>query len=543
LYNGTIYTIDNNLSEVDAIAIRGDKIVGVGALADIKSKVGAQARMIDLRGKFMLPGLVDSHNHAIKGGERLLTADAGETLFSYEQLKAFAEDALESGRGARGNGLYITGIHSSQWTHIDMLDSLFNNRPYKNRPVMLLGMDGHTGWCNQFQLANAGVDDAVLKALPREQALFYGRNSNGSLSGFLSENAVDQIAEALPPSPITPTQRALNGVHHLNSLGITAWLDPSSGNIAEGLQNESLAAYAELATKNQLTAHVAATVVASVDSSIQRQILMLKNLQQKFNSRNISVLGFKLFADGVMEYPTQTAALSVPYTNSESSGSLLVDPGRLVKFVTRADKNNLLVHIHAIGDRAVSVSLDAIAEARRNNKNSILAHSITHLQIVSPHDYHGFAAHNVLLSMQLLWANADRYTIDLVQPYIDSALFQHQYPAMSLVRAGATLCGASDWPVTSANPFEAISIAETRKGELGILNAAETVPRIEMIKAYTRNSARLIQLENKIGSIEVGKQADFVLLDRDVMNVNPMEIKDTKVIWTMVGGEIVFSNQ
>jgi hypothetical protein len=145
--------------------------------------------------------------------------------------------------------------------------------------------------------------------------------------------------------------------------------------------------------------------------------------------------------------------------------------------------------------------------------------------------------------MQLLWANADRYTIDLVQPYIDSALFQHQYPAMSLVRAGATLCGASDWPVTSANPFEAISIAETRKGELGILNAAETVPRIEMIKAYTRNSARLIQLENKIGSIEVGKQADFVLLDRDVMNVNPMEIKDTKVIWTMVGGEIVFSNQ
>jgi predicted amidohydrolase YtcJ len=186
--------------------------------------------------------------------------------------------------------------------------------------------------------------------------------------------------------------------------------------------------------------------------------------------------------------------------------------------------------------------LNAFETARKVNGNKSLAHSITHLQIVRPQDVKRFSNLNVLPSMQLLWATADHYTVELVKPYIDPSLYNYHYPAKSLINAGATVCGASDWPVTSANPFEAISTAEMRKGDLGILNEAERVTRMDMIKAYTINAAKALWMDKMIGSIEPGKKADFVLVDCDVMTVDSESIGNAKVIWTIFGGEIVYKN-
>ncbi|MDH4092055.1 MAG: amidohydrolase [Cyclobacteriaceae bacterium] len=541
LLNGNIYTLNPQRPVAEAVAIRGDRIVAVGDLSSVRRNVGKHASMIDLHGKYLLPGLVDSHNHAIKGGVRLLTADADDELLSFDELANFAHEAVQTGKGVRGGGLYITGIHSAQWTNVIILDSLFNNAPYTKKPVLLLGTDGHTAWSNAALLRLAGITNEFVHSLPNDQRTYYGQRDESQLNGLLSEQAIQKARRALPPSPVTPYQGALSGVRHLNSLGITAWLDPAAGHIDDGLQNEALTAYAQLANDELLTAHVATTVVADANGSTTPQFKMLNELQRKYNGKHVDVLGLKIFADGVLEYPTQTAALSLPYSNSGSFGSLMVDPGHLNAFVSAADRDGILIHIHAIGDRAVSASLDAIGAARNQNKNSNLPHSITHLQLVAPGDYNRFAELNVLPCMQLLWATADRYTIELVKPYIDAALFMGQYPAKSLLKAGATLCGASDWPVSSANPFAAISIAESRKGGMGVLNARETVSRIEMIKAYTINAAKLLLMDKKIGSIEPGKQADFVLVDRDVLAVDENLIKHTQIIWTMFGGKIVFN--
>ncbi|NJM24746.1 MAG: amidohydrolase family protein [Bacteroidia bacterium] len=247
----------------------------------------------------------------------------------------------------------------------------------------------------------------------------------------------------------------------------------------------------------------------------------MKEIEQRANiHKNLQVIGFKIFADGVLEFPTQTAAISYPYVNSGKQGSLLVTPALLNRFVLFADRNHQLVHIHAIGDRAVSVSLEAFAMARRQSRNSVMPHSITHLQIVKPGDFGKFQRLHVLPVMQLLWATADRYTVELVKPYLHPDLYQYHYPANALANAGAIICGASDWPVSSANPFEAMAIAETRKGDLGVLTPAQRVDRTTMLKAYTTNAATAILMEEAVGSIEPGKQADLIMVDRDVMRVD-----------------------
>jgi predicted amidohydrolase YtcJ len=542
LYNGTVYTVDDKQPTAEAVAVRDGIIVAVGTYEDVRASVGTHAIKLDIDRKFLLPGLVDSHNHAIKGGERLLTADVGDILLSASELVEFVGVAVENGTATRGDAIHITGLHSSQWSHITTLDSLFNSGAYAAGPVMLVGTDGHTAWCNNEALRRAGITYQTVNAMPPGERLYFGISAGGEPNGFLKESAIKRVARFLPPSRISHFNAAKAGVRHLNSLGITAWLDPSAGSVEDKFDNPFLSAYDSLARTEGLTAHVVATVVASVNDPVEPQVELLQHLQSRYRT-HIRVIGFKVFADGVLEYPTQTAAVSIPYTNSGARGSLMVDPDKFKNFISVADRNGMVVHTHAIGDRAITVTLDAVESARVQNQSDTLPHTITHLQVIVPHDIPRFAALNVMPSMQLLWANADHYTVELVQPYLDPSLYVQQYPARSLANASAVLCGASDWPVSSANPFEAIAVAETRKGSMGVLNESEVVEREEMIRAYTIHAARSMLLDQWSGSITVGKKADFVLVDRDVFLVSSDVIRDTKVIWTMFAGNIIYDAQ
>ena len=218
----------------------------------------------------------------------------------------------------------------------------------------------------------------------------------------------------------------------------------------------------------------------------------------------------------------------------------MFDPKKFASFVTAADKQHLLVHVHAIGDKAVTETLNGFETARRVNGNSGLPHTITHLQIVQPSDFARFKKLNVLASYQLLWAFGDVTTIDIVKPCIDPSLYRWQYPARSMLQAGATICGASDWPVSSADPLEAIYCAETRKGPMGVLDSTQCMPRMEMMYAYTIEAAKALMLEKKIGSLQAGKYADMVLVDRDVLSVSAEEMQAALVQWTMFEGRIVY---
>jgi predicted amidohydrolase YtcJ len=199
----------------------------------------------------------------------------------------------------------------------------------------------------------------------------------------------------------------------------------------------------------------------------------------------------------------------------------------------------LIIHVHAIGDQAVTEALNGIAAARKANGNSGLPHTITHEQFVQPADFPRFRELGVVSALQLLWADASQDTIEIVKPYLDASIYKWQYPARSILDSGGIISGASDWPVSSANVFWAIYQAETRKGPEGELDPSQAMPREAMFYAYTRNSARAMNLDS-IGMIAAGKRADLVLLDRDVLTVSPEEMRDAKVLWTMVAGKTVY---
>jgi predicted amidohydrolase YtcJ len=271
------------------------------------------------------------------------------------------------------------------------------------------------------------------------------------------------------------------------------------------------------------------------------QIEVVEALRAKFmDIPNLSIPGLKVFADGVVEIPAQTAALTKPYANTGRSAPLLFTPSKMNALVTEAARRGLNVHIHAIGDLAVKASLDAFEAARIAVPNSTLPFSLTHAQFVDPEDIPRFAQLNVISVLQLLWAQPDTYTIEEVKPYIDPEIYRWMYPARSILDAGGEIAGASDWFVSSPNPFLAIYTAETRSGGDGrVLDAAQCVPREAMLYAYTRNAAHVLDQMDEIGSLAPGKRADLVLIDRDVLTVPATELKSAAVVWTMFGGKIV----
>jgi len=537
-FNARIFTADALHPFAEAIAIKGKKITAVGSFTEIKKTSSPEAELIDCKGNFLMPGFIDSHNHGISGGRGLTKANTSDKLLSIDELTVYAKDVLKKKEGMTGDVLVIYGINISTWASLDEIIDLFNKDEFATQPVVLRGSDGHTAWCNKVMMNRAGLDKEFLYLLKPEEKLFYGITKEGEPNGFVSESGYKKISAALT----TETDFSLAAektMEYNNRFGITAWLDPAVTTLNKS-RIDYLNWYRYLNNNGKLTAHIAATIVADADGDPQKQINAVKTMQKKYNSENFSIIGFKIFADGVIEHPTHTAAISLPYTGTQSRGVLMFDPKKFSRFAIAADKQNLLVHVHAIGDRAVTETLNGFESVRKTNGNTRLPHSITHLQIVLPSDFDRFKKLNVLASYQLLWAFGDVTTIDIVKPYIDLSLYKWQYPARSMMQAGAIICGASDWPVSTANPFEAIYNAETRLGPLGVLDSTQCMPRMEMLYAYTINAAKLMLAEKNIGSLQAGKSADIIMLDRDILTVSPEAMRDTRVLWTMFEGKKVY---
>jgi len=316
------------------------------------------------------------------------------------------------------------------------------------------------------------------------------------------------------------------------SLGITAWLEPSA-------PESTLKAYRMLNERGELNNEVVAfPKVLSKDPPAE---LNFVHMQQETygNIPHLHITGIKIFADGVAEFPSQTAHLTKPYKNSGRNGELLYDQKAFNQLCIAADKEGLIIHVHAIGDGAVKSALDGIAAARTANGDSHLPHTLTHEQFIRPEDFPRFRELGVISAFQLYWAEGSNDTIEILKPYVDPGIYKWQYPARSILDNGGIISGASDWPVSTANIFRAIYKAETRKGNEGILDATESMPREAMFYAYTRNSAKALNLDS-IGVIAPGKRADLVLLDRDVLTISPDEMEATKVLWTMVAGRTVY---
>jgi len=532
-FHAKIFTAVPEHPYAEAVAIRGGQIVAVGSTPEVTKSVSATAERIDLDGKSLFPGFIDSHSHSIDGGLGLIAADATDKVSSLDALPPFADDAKNSGRGMRGDVLEILGLPLEFWSHPDILNADFSSGAYEKQSVLLRGMDGHTAWANRALLQRAGITPEYLRTLSPAQRSYYGVDKDMQPNGFLVDAGTAKV-EALLPKPTADQllAAARAALQYNYSLGITAWLDPLASDYV-------LRAYKMLADHGELTSQVVAFPQVLAKDPAAELAAIQKTRAAYSNVPNLHVTGIKIFADGVAEFPSQTAHFTKPYKNSGHNGDLLFDPAKFAELCIAADKQGLIIHVHAIGDGAVKAALDGIAAARSANRESRLPHTLTHEQFVRPEDFPRFRELGVISALQLFWADAGNDTIEILKPYLDAAIYKWQYPARSILDNGGIISGASDWPVSTANVFRAIYQAETRKGTEGVLDFSQAMPREAMFYAYTRNSARAMNLDS-IGAIVPGNRADLVLLDRDVLTVSPEEMRDTKIVWTMVAGKIVY---
>ncbi|MGA8866012.1 MAG: amidohydrolase, partial [Candidatus Sulfotelmatobacter sp.] len=524
-FHAKVFTGDPQNPYAEAVVIRGDKIVAVGNLDEVGKAAAANAERIDLGGKSLFPGFIDSHSHSIDGGLGLIAADASEKVETLEQLAPFVAEAKKSGRGMRGDILEIQGMPLAFWSHTDRLNAEFSTGAYAKQNVLLRGMDGHTAWANRALLQKAGITGDFLRKLSAGERSYYGASKDMEPNGFLVDAGTEKIERLLPaynPDQLLAAGRA--ALRYEYSLGITAWLDPLASDYV-------LQAYKMLADHGELTSEVVAFPQVLAKDPVAELARVEKTREAYKDVPNLHVTGIKVFADGVVEYPSQTAHLSKPYRNTGRNGDLLFDPQKFAELCVAADKQGLIIHVHAIGDGAVKAALDGIEAARKANGNSGLPDTLTHEQFVQPEDFPRFKELGVVSALQLFWAEASNDTIEIVKPYIDPEIYQWQYPARSILDSGGIISGASDWPVSTANVFRAIYQAETRKGPEGVLDPPQDMPREAMFYAYTRNSARAMNMDS-IGTIAPGKRADLVVLDRDVLTVSPEAMRDTKVLWT-----------
>jgi len=544
LRNGKIYTADKERSIKQTIAFRGNTIVAVGSDADVAPLIGSGTNVIDLGGKLVLPGFIDTHIHPIIGALNGAKCSLAGVKATIDVLKPVIQNCLAEDQGG-----------ADEWFEAAQLDNYGFSATAKDldgiemkRPIALWGNDGHTVWVNSRGLALLGVT-AETPDIPGGKI---ARDAKGAPTGYFADSASIFVDEKIP-SPSLEEKAALTAAElkRMSAYGITSLMDafvtPAEEKVWRMLYDTGrlpmrvrMAIY--LADPNALLKPAS----NDSDEAVARLVKVSKDGDVDPDFLRAGVV--KVFADGVMEYPAQTAALLSPYLDkngkpTKHSGELYFDPQRFASLVTKLDAAGLAVHIHAIGDRAVRASLDAFAAARAANGDKDNRHQIAHLQLVDPADFPRFKELGVMADMQLEWAKREPATEGPLEPYLGPERYRYLYPAGSLHKAGATIIGGSDWDISSYNPFRAFQTAVTRAGGKGErpLNIDERIPLETAIDAYTINAAFAMKQDRTTGSLEAGKRADLVVLDRDILTINPETIEDTKVLAIYLDGRLVHS--
>jgi predicted amidohydrolase YtcJ len=528
-------------SPASAAAIAGGRIVAVGdaADADFAAVRSPRTEFVDLRGRALLPGFQDAHAHPAFAGVTMMSCNLIGAATLDEAVSRIREYAAShpgkewiSGSGWRMEW-FERGTPSRH-----QLDSLTGGRP-----AFLLNRDGHGGWANTRALEIAGFGART----PDPPDGRFEREDDGSLQGTAHEGAADLVG-AFVPKPTFEERVAglLLAQRHMHERGVTGWQDAIVGSYLGS--EDPLSVYLAAAASGELTARVRGALWWDRSSGAE-QLDDLRGRREAGRVGRFSANTVKIMQDGVAE--NQTAGLLEPYLDAcgcrtSHYGLSYVDPDELRGHVTQLDATGFQVHFHAIGDRAVRECLDAIEAARAANGANDHRHHIAHLQVVHPADVPRFASLAVTANMQALWAAHEPQMDQLTIPFLGPERAVRQYVFGDLLRAGARLAAGSDWAVSSANPLRAIHVAVNRSlSESAGVQAEPFLPGqalglAEAMAAYTIGSAYVNHLDDVTGSIEPGKLADLIVLDRDPFAAPAAEIGDTRVLATYVDGEAVY---
>ncbi|PMY47335.1 MULTISPECIES: amidohydrolase [Pseudomonas] len=563
--NGYVYTVDGKNSVQQAIAVTGGKIVYVGSDEGVAAYIGTQTQMIDLAGRMLMPGFVDAHMHPGDGGRAMTLCDLKYQTMTRKVFQQTIQACLDADKD-KGPDVWL---EVGSWDRMGMTG--LDGDPDKStldalkttRPIQVRSTDFHTVLTNSRGLAVAGINRHT--ANPGDGK--YVRDSAGNPTGICEDGAADAMAAVVPPATdaekLNQTRAALDAMRRQ---GITSFFDALSGP-ENGKAFTTLQQSGELTARALLAIKLDPAAAAADPAKTIAEAKVLANTYDQGEAKvapGVSMRHVKLFMDGIINAPADTGAMLTPYlrntgtdaapkwTSGNNVGELYFPAQVLNPLLLKAVQAGLDPHLHATGDRAVRDSLNGIEYVRRQLPGNGFRPTITHAESVDPADYGRFKALDVTANMSFQWAQQAPSTVDGTSEHLGADRFARMEPSGSISRAGGRVAYGSDWPVDPLDEFLALKIGVTRSGDplnphsygpkyAGRLNADPALSRADVLKSITMNAAEQLRLDSVVGSIEVGKFADVIVLDKNFMQVPDDELARNDVLLTVVGGKVVWA--
>ncbi|WP_342619718.1 amidohydrolase family protein [Rhodoferax sp. GW822-FHT02A01] len=563
--HGYVYTVDASNSVKQAVAIRKGLVVYAGTDDGAKKFIGSATKVIDLGGRMLMPGFVDGHLHPIGGGRALLLCNLNYATLTRAQMRTQIQACLDASSNKEPDGwLEVVNWARQATQSVDAdpdkstLDALSTSRP-----ILVRSSDFHSVLANSRALALAGV----TRNTPDPAGGSYARDAQGNPTGICEDTASFAVAALIPPdsdADILAQGRA--ALDAMRRQGVTTFMDAAAGDT----QGKT---FSTLQKNGELTARGFFAIQLSVDNATADPVATVaaaKALAAKYDqgpskaAPGINFHNLKMFGDGVVNAPADTGGLLTPYNMnigtanapnwvpSTNSGKVYFSPAVLKPLMAEIAKSGMDPHVHATGERTVRQTLDAIEYARQQVPNTSFRPVIAHNETVDTADYGRYKALGVMASFSFQWAQQAPYSTGETEHHLGPDRFARMEPFGSLHNAGARVGYGSDWPIDPFDEMLALKIGVTRSGDptnpnsygpdlAGKINNDPALSRQDALRAITMNSAYQLRMEDKIGSIEVGKYADLIVLDKNFMQVPDDELARNKVLMTMVGGSVVWA--
>ncbi|MEV6753379.1 amidohydrolase [Streptomyces sp. NPDC051214] len=543
VHNARVFSGTRGHAPARAVAVgRDGKILAVGRDAALKRFIGRDTEVVDGRGGTLMSGIHDGHAHPMGAADRSLKPSLAGAEQTVEELRKTLTEFLKDSNDQEPDGWLVV----EDWNPVGLLPhgtaphhSMLDALPTR-RPVALIGGDGHNLWVNRRGLDIAGITAST----PEPAGGKIVKGPDGKPSGVLKDDAQPLVTRHIPaPDREQLVAAAARIFAEAAASGITTFMEAVVG-------KGELSVYQALSERGALPQRVVPAL--RIDSDLAKDPAAAVEFARKLRGDFGGVRGLrfgtvKVFLDGVIEYPAQTAALLKPYLDKDGRptdhrGDLYVSAADYGRLTAAFNEDGWQMHAHAIGDRAVRTSLDGYAYALRATGARGLRNTTAHLQLVDPADLPRFARLGVIPCMQLQWATRNTWTMDALLPYIGAGRHRWQYPARSLERHGARLAGGSDWPVDPLQVWNQVRTAVDRFGDEGegdLYREQEGLSRSSALLMHTLGTARQLRMDHLTGSVETGKSADLVLLDRDVTRCPVADISSSEVRLTLTGGTVV----
>lgn len=516
VYNANVYTVDDRFSMAEAFAVKDGRILATGLTKDIRQKYIA-GQNVDAGGKSVYPGFIDGHAHFYGYGEGLQNADLVGTKSWDEIIGKLKDFAVENKEG----WIIGRGWDQNDWTEKEFPNNIKLNELFPDRPVLLSRVDGHAAIVNQ-----AALDQAGLKA---GQTLTGGEveTIDGKLTGILVDNAIDLVAAKIPSSTATQQRESLlDAQKNCFAVGLTTVVDC-------GLNYPMISVINELQENNELKMRM---YVMLSDNPANFNYLFTNGA---FKTDRLNVRSFKVYADGALG--SRGASLLHPYSDKPgNSGFLLSNKEHFAEVAEKIADKGFQMNTHAIGDSANREILNVYARVLKGRND--LRWRIEHAQVINPSDFKLFGQNNIIPSVQSTHATSDMYW---AADRLGSERVKGAYAYKQLLDQNGWLVLGTDFPVENINPILTFYAAVVRKDSKGFpaggYQMENALDRQDALRGMTIWAAKGSFEEKEKGSIEAGKFADFVILDQDIMKIEPAALLKTRVEKTYINGEKVYN--